>query len=361
MDNRMMDGTKLIWHTDKIKAHYCGARVAPIHLDIGIAKFCNVKCVFCYGKHQVMSPVYIERNPLMNILRDAAEIGVKSIAFIGDGEPTCNPNLYEALALGKNLGLDMAISTNAVLINTEEKAKSVLDSCVWMRVCLSAGTKEGYQKIHGVDKFNTVCDNIRLLVETKRKYGLDCDIGLQSVYVPGLMDADMIEESALAINTGVDYFVIKQCSLPDNGESGMEMFDINAYDSNKTIDVLKACEGMSTDETKIIPKWKTIKQKGKRPYFGCLAVPFISEISGNGNWYPCGYFFNGDKRFDDIKFGNLQTERMRDIFYSQRYTDILKKMRTFDVHKDCRGACRLDKCNEFVYQYINPPKGVNFI
>jgi hypothetical protein len=59
---RRMDGTKLLWHMDRVNDRYIkGNRVAPIHIDMGIAKFCNISCVFCYGKYQKIKPVFIKR------------------------------------------------------------------------------------------------------------------------------------------------------------------------------------------------------------------------------------------------------------------------------------------------------------
>lgn len=360
---RRMDDAKLLWHLEKVDDYYKkGKRIAPIHIDAGIAKFCNIRCVFCYGLYQNTQPTFIQEKPLLDFITDAADIGVKSIAFIGDGEPTCNPHLYQALKLGHSLNLDMSISTNGLLVNTEEKALQILQTCQWMRFCISAGTKEGYITIHQRDYFKQVVNNIKLMVDTKNKYNLPCEIGMQAVFVPTIMLNEMYEESKLAISLGVDYFVIKQCSLPSNSSnSGMCHFNINQYDSCEIEDLLEKCQSLSNDQTEIIPKWNVIKQKGQRPYDGCKAVPFISEISGNGDWFPCGFMFGNKPQFDHLKFGNIQKTRLKDIFLSQRYLDILNMMKDFDVHNDCMGACRLDKCNEFLDTYLNPPKGINFI
>ena len=346
---------RVIQHFDKEQ------KVAPIHIDMGIAKFCNVKCVFCYGLKQTPSPVFIEREALLQTIEDAAEIGVRSIAIIGDGEPTCSPYLYEALTLGKTVGLDLAVSTNGVLLNMDDKIKTVLNSCSWMRFCLGAGDKNGYIKIHGKDYFNIVKKNVERTVELKHKYGYTCDIGLQTVFIPNFMEDDVLKESKFAIESGVDYFVIKQCSLPDDGKSGMYKFDINEYDKSYVDECLKECEAMSTDKTEITPKWNTIKQKGIRPYDGCLSVPLISEISGNGNWFPCGYFFDDKPEHAPYKFGNIQEKSLKEIFNSEHYWEVIERMKKFNVHKDCHGACRLDATNKFCYDYLDRPMGINFI
>jgi radical SAM protein with 4Fe4S-binding SPASM domain len=358
-----MDGTKLLWHMDRVKARFeRGDRVAPIHIDMGIAKFCNIACVFCYGFYQQPKPVFIQRDALLQTVTDAAMIGVKSLAFIGDGEPTCNPACYEALRRGKNLGLDMAISTNGVLVTTEEKMLSILESCVWMRFCISAGTREGYLKIHQKDRFLVAVDNIRRIVELRDKHNLKCEIGMQAVFVPTLMIQEMIEESKLAVSLGVDYLVIKQCSLPDDGSSGMEFFDVNDYDKPEIDEALQQCQSLSTDRTEIIPKWKLIKQKGEKPYEQCPSISLISEMSGNGDWYPCGYMFGEKPEFERYKFGNVHEKRLKEIWESDHYWEIVEHMENeFNVQTQCQGCCRQDSCNEFIDEYRHRPKGINFI
>lgn len=363
IDKRKHDSTKLLWHMDRVMAHFDrGERVAPIHLDVGIAKFCNVACVFCYGKFQNIQPVYISRDALLQTVSDAAEIGVRSIAFIGDGEPTMNPALYDALTLGKSLGLSMAISTNGALVDNDEKRKAILESCEWMRFCFSAGTREGYRAVHGKDYFDKVTKNISDIVAYKKEHGLSCEIGMQSVFVPTTMKEEMLEESKLAVALGVDYFVIKQCSLPDGGESGMATFDLNEYDSEETNSVLRQCEEQSTDKTDVIVKWNIMKQKGSRPYKGCPSLPFILEMSGNGDFFPCGHMFGGKVQFEKYKLGNVHETRLRDIFNSEHYWNVISEMRNnFNVQEQCKGACRQDMTNQFCWQYLNKPHNINFI
>ena len=363
MDKRMHDSTKLLWHMDRVISHFDkGERVAPIHIDMGIAKFCNIFCNFCFGKYQNVQKVFIEKEPLLQTIWDAKDIGVKSIAFIGDGEPTCNPYLYDALDLAKNVGLDMSISTNGFLVNDDEKCHKILSSCKWMRFCISAGTREGYKAVHGRDYFDKVVENIKRIVRIKMKYEYDCEIGMQSVFIPTTMREEMVLESRLAVDLGVDYFVIKQCSIPDDGESGIGNFDLKEYDSPETQQALMMCERLSTNKTDIIVKWNIMHQKGVRPYTGCKSVPFISEISGNGDWYPCGFMFGDKPEFKDCKFGNVHESSLKTIFESQHYWDVISRMRdNFDVHKQCRGSCRLDSTNKFCYDYLNKPRGINFI
>lgn len=361
-DKRMTDGTKAIYHMNRIIKHYDeGERISPIHVDMGISKFCNSACVYCYGKFQnLQKGVYIQREALLNFMKDAGKVGVKSISIIGDGEPTCNPNFYEALYVGKKAGLSLATSTNGALLDTPEKRKAILENCEWMKFTFGAGTREGYKKIHQRDDYDKVINNIKAMLKERKELNSKCEIGMHTIFIPTLMSKEIIEEAKLAIRLGVDYFLIKQCCLPDKGQSGMMQFDLNDYDKPEIQEALKEAESLSTNKTQIIVKWGLIDMKGQKTYKGCPAIPLLLQISGNGDVYPCGHMFGDKKEFLKYKMGNLHKDRFKDIIKSDRYWKIIKQMRyNFNV-KDC-GGCRHDRLNEFVDEYLDKPLGVNFI
>ena len=359
---RYTDSTKLPWHMDKIIKHYNNKeKIPPIHIDVGIAKKCNIRCVFCYGYYQNMNGTMIEKKALLdNVVNSAGDIGVKSLAFIGDGEPSLNPAYYDALRLGKKRGLSLSTSTNGILIDNDEKRAAILESCDWMRFCISSVNKEGYKKLHKSNQGEKALDSIRKMVEYKHKHNLNCDIGLQTVFVPTIMKDELIPEAQFAIDSGVDYFTIKQCSLPDKGESGIVQFSMEEYDKPEIKNILKQAENMSTKKTDITPKWNIIDLKGKKNYDHCVGVQLLPEISGDGGFYPCAYFFGGN---DPSKcYGNVHEKSLEKIISSDKYWNIVKHMNEkFDPKTECKGCCRQDQTNEYIWEYLHPPKSINFI
>ena len=364
---RRTDDTKLLWHMDRVSAYFDrGERVAPIYIDMGLTKSCNIRCVFCYGVYQHLTGEHIDPQVLVQLFHDAPLVGIKGIGMVGDGEPTLNPGLYDALDAGGEHGLDMAISTNGLLLNTDARREKILQRCTWMRFNISAGTREGYKKIHTVDAFDRVVGNIRRTVEIKRERGYACEIGLQCVFIPGLMNEEVVAEAKLAVDLGVDYFLVKQCSLPDDNMSVNNVsITPESAEHPDTIAALRAAEAQARPGTDIIVKWVLMAQQqqmsttGRRPYNGCLGIPFLLQISGNGKVYPCGYLFG--KNEDEYRMGDLHKDSIGTIITSDRYWEIVQRMREFDVHAGCHGACRQDKVNEFCYTYNNRPLGINFI
>jgi len=349
------DGHKLTYHMERIYKHYRdGERIAPLHIDIGATKLCNAKCIYCYGVYQKMSRDIIPKPILIKLFHDAPKLGVRSLTLTGDGEPTLNPAIYDALLVGKAGGLDIGLATNGIALDSK-KLDVILNTCTWLRFNLSAVGERSYKSIHGVDQWKCVQANILEAIRIKRVRKYKCTIGLQMVLVPQCL-GQVINEAYLARRIGVDYFVIKQFSDP--GCEEMSRFNLNWYDNPQVIEILKSAEALSSGKTKIVPKWGMIKSKGKRPYDRCVDCPLIFQISGNSKCYPCGYLFGNSK----FCYGDLKKNSLVEMLESKRYWSIVKFMREkFDVHKDCTGCCRHDFTNKFVWDYLHPPEHINFI
>ena len=82
----ILDGTKIQYHEDRVKAWERGERIAPITVDIALTRSCNYGCHFCYAMLQENDRKKITKEVIYNFLEDCAEVGVKGISLVGDGE-----------------------------------------------------------------------------------------------------------------------------------------------------------------------------------------------------------------------------------------------------------------------------------
>ena len=111
-DKWNMDSHKLFWHLDRVEAWQRGERIAPLHIDMGISSGCNMACTFCYGVIQNRDGYgtnskkifHMPTSAVKRTFKDAKDIGVKSIALIGEGENTLHPDFYEII-MAKKLDL----------------------------------------------------------------------------------------------------------------------------------------------------------------------------------------------------------------------------------------------------------------
>lgn len=364
----ILDGHKLLWHKERVEAWMRGERIAPITIDCALTRSCSYKCVYCYGTLQGNEGYNLTRDVIMSFLDDAAEIGVKAISFVSDGESAQSPHIYEAITRGKSNGLDMALGTNGYALK-DERLSEILPALTYLRFNISAGTPDRYSKIHGVSEkcFHKVMETIRRCVEIKKNGGLGVTIGLQMVLLPE-NGGDIMPLASLGRELGVDYLVIKHCSDDENGSLGV---NYSGYDS--LVETLRAAESLSTDSYLVKAKWSKILSGGKRRYTKCYGAPFMLQMSGTGLVAPCGFLFN-DRYRDRFHIGNIAEKRFADIWRSDRYREVMDYIAkgAFDATCDCGTLCLQHKINEFLWDLVNgktsmpdnvgePPMHVNFI
>ena len=63
---------------------------------------CNLECLHCYADSGPQRPAYesMQLEDWKGVLREASELGCKSVQFIG-GEPALYPNLCELIQIGR--------------------------------------------------------------------------------------------------------------------------------------------------------------------------------------------------------------------------------------------------------------------
>jgi len=338
----ILDGTKIDWHKERVEAWERGERIAPITIDMALTQACNFRCHYCYATMQRQDEHFpINKEVMTNFIDDCAEVGVKAISLVSDGESTINPAFVHTIQYGAAKGLSMAFGTNAYLLG-EKTLRQIMPHLTYLRVNITAGEPKRYMEIMGVKEgwFERVCDNIKTMMRLKKENGWACTVGMQMVLMPQY--ADQITPLAkLAKELGPDYLVIKHCSDDEAGTLGVDYAGYAKLEAE-----LHAAEAMSTDQTKIIVKWSKIKAEGKRSYQQCYGPPFLLQISGSGRVAPCGMLF-ADK-YDRFHIGNITKERFRDIVKSDRYWEVIAHLASdkFNAQTMCGTLCLQHKVNE---------------
>lgn len=340
----ILDSHKLIWHQDRVKAWLRGERIAPITIDCALTRRCTYHCVYCYGQLQANDEKRMTKEVIFRFLDDAAEIGVKAISFISDGESTCSPYLYEAIKRGKENGLDMALGTNGYLLR-EDKLEEILPFLTYLRFNFSAGESKRYAQIMGTDEksFYRVSEIIKKCVKIKKEKKLSVTIGLQMVLMPEFAD-QIIPLVKHGKKLGVDYTVIKHCSDDEMGSLGV---DYSKYFGLK--DALKQAESLSTKQYLVKAKWSKILSSGKRRYSQCFGPPFMLQISGSGLVAPCGALFNN--RYKKFHIGNIVDTSFKQMWQSERYWQVMDYIASskYDAKTMCGTLCLQHKINEFLW------------
>jgi len=261
----------------------------------------------------------IKESHALNLLDDFAEMGVRSVSLVSDGESTISKAYVPFIQHAAKLGINIGNATNAWEWEPD-KIEAVLPHITWLRFTVAAGRPESYAKImykgpEHTQVFDRAMSHIRYAVELKRKKNLGVTLGIQMVLMPDLKD-EILPFAKLGVDLGVDYAVIKHCSDDEQGTLGI---DYSQYEALHPL--LEQAEAMSTEQTKVIVKWSKIKDGDKPTYQRFYGPQFLLQISGSGLVAPSGMFFNA--RHSKLHIGNFTEERMKDIWKSDRYWRVM--------------------------------------
>lgn len=317
----ILDSHKLSHHYERIQEWEDGKTIAPISVDMSLTRACGAMCSFCYAMMQEsQSRSSIKESHALNLLDDFKEIGVKSVSLVSDGESTLSKSYVPFIKHGKQIGIDIGNATNGWEWGPE-KIEEVLPNLTWVRFTVAAGTpteyaRHMYKGPEHTEVFDKAMNNIKYAVDLKRKLGLDVTLGIQMVLMPELKD-EILPFAKLGTDLGVDYAVIKHCSDDEQGTLGI---DYSKYIEME--ELLQEAEKLSNDVTKVIVKWKKIKDGDKPSYQRFYGPQFLLQISGSGLVAPSGMFFNA--RYSKFHIGNFTEERFINIFKSKRYERVMK-------------------------------------
>lgn len=319
--NLILDNHKLSYHYQRFQDWIDGNKIAPVSVDMALTRSCGAMCKFCYAmvqEPQERSAIKIK--DALNLADDFAEIGVKGVSLISDGESTLSPAYAPFIEHCSSLNIDVGNATNAWDWD-EDKIERVLPHLTWVRFTVAAGTPSRYAEIMYKSKedtfvYDNAMKNIKYAVELKKRLGLKVTLGIQMVLMPEFKD-EIIPFSRLGVDLGVDYAVIKHCSDDTEGTLGV---DYSKY--AEMADILLEAESLSNDRTKVIVKWSKIEEGSDCSYTAMYGPQFLLQISGSGLVAPSGMFFNA--KYSKLHIGNFTDERFIDIFKSDRYDRVMK-------------------------------------
>lgn len=339
--------SKVGYYPERIKTWQAGGKVAPITIDVAMTRKCQAACSWCFAQTQASESDHeITKENFFHFLEDAAEIGVKGIALISDGESTLVPWYAEAILYGHSLGLKIGAGSNGIRL-VKPVLERVLPKLSYLRFNFSAGEPKRYAEIMGLrqEYFHIVVQNIKDGMEIIRRDKLECSLNMQLVLDP--KDKDQILPFArLAKELRPVYAIIKHVS--DSDEHAFNI-DYDKYD----MAALKEAEAMSDDTFRLAVKWDKIQTGWKRQYDRCYGANFMMQISGNGTVAPCGMKFN--EKHKALHIGNITHTRFKDLFYSSRWDEVMAYIGSEHFNPQCRcgSLCLQHETNNFLYEYVN--------
>ena len=340
---------KILYHPEKIIAYKEGKRPFPTTLEIDLTNRCNHKCSFCfYAEHigvEADKPS-LETEIIKSKLKEAKQLGTKAISFTGGGEPTIHKDYEKILIYAKEIGFDVGTITNGSAI-TSRNVDTLIDNLQWIRISMAGGDRESYQKVQGVDQFDLIVKNVKLLSNRNKEKNGNLNIGIRTLVTPE--NIHTLENFAQMIKDfKIDYYQL----APDQFSSDKAEF-WNSPTSQKIFQNVKNI--LDSTEIKLLTTTYMTTQENLDYPRTCYAHFFMLIITAEGHLTFC----KNARGEEDFYIGNIYEKSLKEIWEDQKTLDIEKWVRP----NNCGLFCKHMGINSTMEDILHPDSSMspNFV
>ena len=303
-----------------------GALLGPMVTNIQLTRACNLSCGHCFVDiWKQRDPDELSLEQIDALFADLARMGAPIVILAG-GEPMLRPDFFEIVEAGGAHGLDLALCTNATLID-ENKARRLVEGPMrWFSVSLDGPDAETHDALRGPGRFDHALRGVRHLVEA----GADT-VKLRAT-VTGENAHTLPGFAQVAMDTGAHRVVVKpyrHTATHRGTETNALYLSRGAY--RRATDAcaagwpadappLEVDDGMPEgppDWTKVIPR------------FGCVGGTTHASVLYDGRVVACD-------AVQDEGDWTLHTHSFRDAW---RRAPTIASWRDLEGNESCRTSC----------------------
>lgn len=297
----------------------------PISIDLHLTNACNLRCSWCTDKELMKCGAMLQYDKVIKLLDEFAEHST-GVTLEGGGEPTLHKDFSRIVDYAVSKDIHLGLITNGTIDISKDAYKFR-----WIRVSLDSCNAEEYKKEKGVDRFDTVLENLSKYCECRNPQKNFIGVG----YVITKRNMNNLKELVECLDDiGVDYIYFRPVEEADDIlPSVQDMLklkkDLIEWTENRRIKYL------------ISIKDRVVKNNNQLP---CVAHSITSIVHADGTVNLCE-----KRRHDEICLGNINDQSFTEIWRSENRRISTNKLLCKECQNGC-DVCRITGFNELFDQ-----------
>ena len=319
----------------------------PIEVSLDPIALCNFNCYYCNSQRYLRdNPDEIPANKrlmskayMSDLVKRFHKWGVQGVCLGGGGDSLLNKHTWGMPSIIQANGIEVAVVTNGSMLHASLIRQLLY--CRWVGFSVDAGDEETFKKIHGVDMFYQVVDNIKALIKARDEAGWpSLEISYKVLILPE--NADKIYGICeFARSLGVDEFHVRPVDLWRKDVKIARELNISLDNVKED---LEKCHELETDTFKVYTVFHKYNEdfSVKHDFKNCIASPLALQCCTDQNCYVCP-----DHRLEErFKLGSQKD--FEKWWGSDKHRNLLKSI---DPDKEC-SRCTWSEYNRQIEECV---------
>ena len=330
------------------------------YITLKVTNRCNMKCYMC-GQTKVRDKLSKEDLPFELIKKRMDELDSIQTVYIFGGEPLLYKYHSKLLAYLKERNIDVLMTTNGVFV--DKAAEDLVKNRVRdLTFSIDSLNPEIYAKIRGIETYHLVLNNLRKVIEVKKKLkseypylGVNCVIlpenkeELEIIYnyfeekFPEVKRVNFESLISITPQVGLQYEEIMKNEFGCTGEAWKRFYEAKPIFNAKEMKIInQQLADIWNNERVTLMVGEENEKKNETKVYGsqiCEFPDYSLTVLPNGDVTFC-------TDFPDYIVGNIYDSSFEEVFCGEkavRFRQYLHEKGAFPICADCpRQHCEKD-------------------
>jgi MoaA/NifB/PqqE/SkfB family radical SAM enzyme len=154
-------------------------KAPPTSIELIPTDRCNSNCLTCWRRSFTQEQLQerykqeMSDERILKLIDEAAEIGVKEIAFVGGGEPLKREVTFQLIKKIKGYQMEGDLVTNGTLFTKEYIEMMVKNGWNRVKFSIDGSDAKTHDRLRGIKCFKAVIKNIKIFSDLKKRLNVE--------------------------------------------------------------------------------------------------------------------------------------------------------------------------------------------